>query len=376
RKVVVTIQNNGLYLEMNSAQALTPDIKKFISLQTFTEHERYYNFNNIYGISPISDFSVSNITSNFNATNNELTIQWNPNSYAEGYELEYTFVDDYTDELNSYIDPNLLSFRFKNNSTRVLLNNNKYTLPLVQEHGYLVYRVRGYGKAGDQYDNLFYGPFSTTMGGTNPSQVFNVGSYTLKFFVTNSNVHTNDKINWQSVTTFAEEGKSKTVVKYMDGTMRERQLVTSTSTEKNAIVAETIYDFQGRPAVNILPAPVDNPAIKYYPNFNQNMNGQPYSYLDFDFKGMGCEPFAINPLKQSNNLGAGNYYSKENPIQKEFNAYIPEAKGYPFSRVIYMPDQTQRVVRQGGVGEIFQPGKTTNTNDDNHDTKFFYGKPE
>lgn len=378
RKVVVAIQNNGLTLEMNSAQALTDDIKKFISLQTFTEHERYYNFNNIYGNSAISDFSVSAISSNYNSTNNELTIQWNPNSYAEGYELEYTFVDDYSDNIGSFIPANRLSFTFKNNSTRLLLKQTQYTLPLVQEHGYLVYRVRGYGLAGENYEQLFYGPFEGRTGGANPGQEFNVGNYpnSNKYYVTNNTVHANDKINWQSVTTFAEEGKSKTVVKYMDGTMRERQLVTSTSTEKNAIVAETIYDFQGRPAVNILPAPVDNPAIKYYSNFNQNMNGKPYSYLDFDFKGMGCEPFAINPLKQSNNLGAGNYYSKENPSQKEFNAYIPEAKGYPFSRVIYMPDQTQRVVRQGGVGEIFQPGKTTNTNDDNHDTKFFYGKPE
>ena len=378
RKVVVVIQNNGLYLEMNSAQALTDDIKKFISLQTFTEHERYYNFNNIYGNSAISDFSVSAISSNYNSTNNELTIQWNPNSYAEGYELEYTFVDDYSDNIGSFIPANRLSFTFKNNCTRLLLKQNQYTLPLVQEHGYLVYRVRGYGLAGENYEQIFYGPFEGRLGGANPGQEFNVGNYpnSNKYYVTNNTVHTNDKINWQSVTTFAEDGKSKTVVKYMDGTMRERQLVTSTSTEKNAIVAETIYDFQGRPAVNILPAPVDNPAIKYYSNFNQNMNGKPYSYLDFDFKGMGCEPFTINPLKQSNNLGAGNYYSKENPIQKEFNAYIPEAKGYPFSRVIYMPDQTQRVVRQGGVGEIFQPGKTTNTNDDNHDTKFFYGKPE
>jgi hypothetical protein len=310
-------------------------------------------------------------------SNNELTIQWGPNlTYAEGYELEYTFVDDYSDNIGSFIPANRLSFTFKNNSTRLLLKQNQYTLPLVQEHGYLVYRVRGYGLAGENYEQLFYGPFGSLSGGTNPGQEFNVGNYPNKYFVTNSTVHTHDKINWQSVTTFAEDGKSKTVVKYMDGTMRERQLVTSTSTEKNATVAEPIYDFQGRPAVNILPAPVDNPAIKYYSNFNQNMNGKPYSYLDFDFKGMGCEPFTINPLKQSNNLGAGNYYSKENPIQKEFNAYIPEAKGYPFSRVIYMPDQTQRVVRQGGVGEIFQPGRTTNTNDDNHDTKFFYGKPE
>ena len=364
-------------ISLTSGLPLTAAHKGFLSMQTFVEHERYYNYYGIFGTMINLNVVTASVTNSYDSTNNEITINWAPIDMAEGYELEYTFIDDYGKaNLSNFIPANQLNFSFKNNSTRILLKDNKYTMPLVQEHGYLVYRVRGYGIGGTNLDRIFYGAHYATVSG---DQTFNVANYPnmYKFQIAN-NVHTDDKINWQSVTTFAEEGKSKTVVKYMDGTMRSRQTVTSNSTEKNAIIAETIYDFQGRPAVNILPSPVDHAAIKYYPNFNQNGNGQPFSYNDFDKKGTGeCEPFNISPLKQQNNNGAGNYYSQYNPNKTEFNAYIPEAKGYPFTRVTYMPDPTDRVVRKGGLGELFQPGKTANIGlDQNHDTKYFYGKPE
>jgi RHS repeat-associated protein len=379
-KVQVEYSANSITLETlsgtNTPISITNDHRNFIELQAFTEIERYYNFNNIYqtGVGSVEQV-IEHIQINFQNANNELTLNWDALPYAEGYELEYTFVDDYSDDIANYLPASQLRFSFKNNSTRILLEKNEYTMPLVQEHGYLVFRVRGYGMAGSNFDRIYFGNFDLDAGGGFPANhIFTVGSFPHKYKI-DAQTHTTDKINWQSVTTFAEEGKSKTVAKYMDGTMRERQIVTSISTDHNAIVAETIYDRHGRPAVNILPAPVDLPAIKYYANFNQNQAGQPYSHLDFDIKGADvCSPAIINPLKRPNNQGAGNYYSKNNDIKNGYNAYIPEAYGYPFSTVKYMPDNTTRVVRQGGVGEIFQPGKTTN-GIQNHDTKFYYGKP-
>lgn len=346
--------------------------KQFISLQTFIEHERYYNYLNVFGnniyipILPVPSVIPDLI-------NNEITISWNAEPFAEGYELEYTFVDDYGDNgPNSYLLPSQVNFSFQHNSTRILLQNTSYTMPLVQEHGYLVFRVRGYGMAGADLDRIFFGIYNANVDG---NQTFNVATYPYKFVVDNTLKHTADLLNWQSVTTFAEEGKSKTVVKYMDGTMRTHQTVTSTSTERNAIIAETIYDRQGRPAVNILPAPVDNAAIKFYKKFNLNLQGLPYSQSDFDvLNPNGCGNFTINPLGQ--NSGAGNYYSAANTNKTEFNAFIPDAKGYPFTRVTYMPDATDRVVRQGNVGEVFQPGITANNTYQKHDTKYFYGKPD
>ena len=354
-------------------------IKNFVSLQSFTEIERYYNFNNIFQIGLVAgEIWVEHIAMQYNATHNELTLSWESLNGVEGYELEYTFIDDYTDNTSIFIPQNQLKFSFRNNSTRILIQKNEYTMPIVQEHGYLVFRVRGYGMAGNDFTRLYFGPFDYDAGNTNPNGIFTVNSFPHKYKI-DTQTHTQDKINWQSVATFAEEGKSKTVVKYMDGTMRARQIVTSISTDHNAVVAETIYDFQGRPAANMLPAPVPfSAALKYYSNFNQNMAGQPYSYKDFDLNVGSCEPMAVNPVKQDYangfNKGAGNYYSQFNPVQTDFNAFIPEAKGYPFALSKFMPDPTDRVFRQGGVGDIFQPGKT-NTVVQDHDTKFFYGKP-
>ena len=352
--------------------------KDFISMQAYVEHERYFNYYGVFGTSYNMNVVTSHIAAAYNTANNEITIDWSAIDQAEGYELEYTYVDDYKNNtpVYTYIPPQQLNFSFRNNSTRILLKENEYTMPLVQEHGYLMFRVRGYGIAGPNLDRIFYGGYHVNVGGGNPNQTFNVATYPYKFAVAGL-THANDKMNWQSVTTFAEEGKSKTVVKYMDGTMRDRQMVTSTSTEKNAIVAETIYDFQGRAAVTILPAPVATPAIQYYRNFNQNLAGQPYSYRDFDYKGSNaCDLFNIGPLKLPTNQGAGNYYSDYNPDKTTFNAYIPDANGYPLTRVNFMPDPTNRVVKQGQAGELFQPGNTANAVYQNHDTKYYYGKPE
>jgi hypothetical protein len=373
-KLQISFPANSLQISIPQ----TPQLLNFISLQAFTEHERFYNFMGIFSAPYIVNYAPA-IVANYNTTDREVTLTFNnPLKFEEGYELEYTFVDDYGNNgfNQNFVSPNQLNFSFKNNSTRILLEGNTYTIPVVQEHGYLMYRIRCYGIGGNDLDRIFFADFPINTGGTNPDQMFTVANFPYKLVIDNTKTHTKDSINWQSVTTFAEEGKSKTVVKYMDGTSRMRQTVTSTSTERNAIVTETIYDRQGRAAINVLPTPVDTAAIKYYKNFNLNLQGNPYNFLDFDLLNtIGCGNFSIHPLNQ--NSGAGNYYSTSNPNKTQFNAFIPDANGYPFTRVTYMPDATDRVVRQGNVGEIFQPGKTDNyTTYQKHDTKYFYGKPD
>ncbi|MBL0202334.1 MAG: RHS repeat protein [Chitinophagaceae bacterium] len=356
---------------------ISTDYKNFITIQAFTEQERFENLDNIFGTSPWpSPYNTPAVNAVYlGSGNNELILSWSTTgAHCQGYELEYTFIDDYNNTLVSFVPPANLNFTFRNNSTRILVTKPPYRLQLLQEHGYLVYRIRPFTMAGNGFEQIVYGNYGAGTGGNG---VFNVFSFPNKYAVAGTEVHSGDKLNWQSVTTFAEESKSKTVIKYMDGTMRNRQTVTATSTERQAIVAETIYDYQGRPAVNVLPVPQTSPAIHYFNNCNQNLAGTPYKYADFDTKGVNpCYPYIINPMKQTANAGAANYYSLQNGNKGGFNAFIPDANGYPFTRVNYMPDQTDRVVRQGGVGEIFQPGKTAILSYQNHDTKFYYGKPE
>src|SRR5690606_39915586 len=61
------------------------------------------------------------------------------------------------------------------------------------------------------------------------------------------------RLNWQSSITFAEDGKRKVVVQYFDGSLRSRQTVTKDNSTGTTLVSETYYDYQGRPAMQVLP---------------------------------------------------------------------------------------------------------------------------
>src|SRR5690606_11393338 len=129
----------------------------------------------------------------------------------------------------------------------------------------------------------------------------------------------------------------------------------------NVIVAETVYDYQGRPAVNILPVPVEKnedctennyePSIRFYPNFNINEGNTSYTKLDFDLDTEDPCLVGVGPLKTSS--GASNYYSIDNPDKEQQQAFLPDAKKFPFTQVEYTPDNTGRIRRQSGVGEDF-----------------------
>lgn len=191
-------------------------------------------------------------------TSNDVIVRWCNTSWADEYELQWTFVDDYP-PLSSAISSNLqYSFRnnygnatFKNGETNTGLTNS-YKLPLICERGYLIFRIRGKKYLGPNNSNPFYGPWSFSESGTMPSGSNN------RFIVrvTEEKVHEEGWFNWQKITKFAENGKRKDIVAYYDATMRQRQIVTRTNDDNTVIVAETIYDRQGRPSVNVLPSAV------------------------------------------------------------------------------------------------------------------------
>ncbi|MBK9687521.1 MAG: hypothetical protein IPO65_07045 [Saprospiraceae bacterium] len=265
---------------------------------------------------------------------------------------------------------------FNQNSTRVTLTTSSYTLPIVYEQGALVFRVRGRGKVLPDSEHTVLGVWSCGKWAGNCnnnyaeiSPSFNNWHHRMWFL----DGHENDNKNWQVITSYAEEGKRKDVVNYMDGTMRTRQTVTVNNTDNNVLVAETIYDHQGRAAMQILPAPVlHDPALKFRANFNRNLANQPYSKLDFDLDAtLPCSGM-VSPLNSIS--GAAHYYSSQffqgltNDEKDTHLAYVPESNGYPMIQTEYTPDNTGRIQRQGGAGSTFQLEST-------HETKYFYATP-
>lgn len=295
----------------------------------------------------------------------ELKLTWVPNESVEEYQIEWTYVNNY-DANGGTIPAADLNYDFRFNSTRISTTSCNYSITLAFDKGYICYRIRGVGRSIADIQNRIYSPWS----------LFDQGVVNSATFYEQTQAYEVGK-NWQYSSTFAEEGKKKEVVSFFDGTLRNRQMVTKINSDDNTIVGETIYDHQGRPAVQVLPTPVNDPncsvggnesSLKYYKDFSRNEQGLPYSRVDFD-KGTESETacdLMVGGMSPAS--GASNYYSPQNPDQTGEQGYLPDAEHFPFSQVEYTPDNTGRIRRQGGVGDDFQLGS-------GHESKFYYSHP-
>jgi RHS repeat-associated protein len=303
--------------------------------------------------------TVTNITVTSPAANaDELPVSWTAIRGADQYDLEWTFID--TSALKRYrknngagdLDPVLI---FYNNATRVSTTGNSYNIPLMYDNnGILFIRVRPVqlGKG----NSVIAAVWSSDASSSGLGQYNFTGHERL--------------LNWQSSISFAEEGKRKVVVQYFDGSLRSRQTVTKDNTNNKTIAAETFYDYQGRPAIQVMPAPSLQNVIQYTAGFNRSINNPEYYKSDYDSlysPDLYCNAHA---KEMQDNSGASYYYSANNPNKTNgMNQFIPNAEKYPFTETEYTPDNTGRISRQGGVGKDFQLGS-------GHETKYFYGSPD
>ncbi|MEN9303793.1 MAG: hypothetical protein RL264_2222, partial [Bacteroidota bacterium] len=310
------------------------------------------------------------------AKNESVTLSWSAVPGALEYQLEWLHINDYSydpnnaNSINLHRSPANLSYNFTENATRISTAQTNYNLNLVFDRGWVVYRVRALGLLDKQNpQSYYYSAWTLADAGT----VGNV-SNDKKLQIDNSLVHEN-ALNWQYATTYAEEGKRKEVISYFDGSLRNRQTVTQINSDDNTVVGQTIYDAQGRPAVQVLPVPVlldncsssGNAALRYYPKFNRFDDQTAYNSSHFEVSSEGT-PCAISAAPMDENTGAALYYSPNNPKQNNAQGYVPDANGYPFTQVEYTPDNTGRIRRQSGVGATFQLGS-------GHETKYFYAQP-
>jgi hypothetical protein len=309
-----------------------------------------------------------NLRSRYIAATGELEVYWFPAPGAEKYDLEWLYVDD-----ANQTDQSPLSYSFRNNATRVTVAGNFYRIPLVYSTGYLLYNVRPVGRNYPDYTTELYGAWTNdnTITGLVSNYPSSCQYRILKTF------DLNPSMNWQTVTTFAEEGKQKTVTSFFCGILLNRQMVTRNNSDYRTLVDETLYDYNNRPAVHVLPAPTPWPKIEYFPLFNRNQSDHHYNKDDFDIDIPGTCDLQVNPMSSIRKstpvgkppqTGAAWYYSPNNDDKDGFQAFVPDAENYPFTQVEFEPDNTGRIRRQGGAGPDFKIGS-------GHETKYFYGQP-
>jgi RHS repeat-associated protein len=296
----------------------------------------------------------------------ELTLSWSTVAGAEEYDLEWTYVDDFGSWNGSsvtYRSASSLPYSLRNNGTRVTVKETQHTIKNLYEHGWLLFRVRAVSRTGPGFTQRREGRWSSH-GWAENGMVSSFGTNNKDRYAVSSG-HENN-LNWQWSTGFAENGKSKTVISYLDGTLRSRQMVTHNSTDDISIVGESFYDHVGRPALSALPAPTGESLMRYYDAFNVSRTRKaPYSWQDYDSTdGVNLCENKVAPMDTTS--GASRYYSYANPDKGGFQAYVPDAQMYPFSHTEYTPDMTGRIRRQGGVGKDHQLGS-------GHETKYYYG---
>ncbi|PCJ65160.1 MAG: hypothetical protein COA58_09865, partial [Bacteroidetes bacterium] len=362
-KLEVTVKS--VYDDLNGTSASLVGLPSNIHLQSHIGIDRIHDFNENQTLCVSTALAVD---LNSNGTVDELQLTWPIVAGAESYEVEWTYVDDYAADFTQIASGNI-TYDFKSNSSRVIVSDqavNSYSISLIYDRGYIVYRVRPVGLSQIDNNHRIFAHWSmpdkaTGFGGTPCTNNY--------YYSTGYS----DAINWQYSMSFAENGKKKEVVNFYDGALKSRQIVTAISSIGKAVIGESIYDYQGRKAIDILPVPVQTPALEYYENFNMSGAGganRKYNWEDFDKNSGSVCNTIINPL--STVSGASQYYSPSNPDQSNENAFIPDANQYPMAQVEYTPDNTGRVRRQGGVGSTHQLGGDPWLD---KSTKYFYSQP-
>jgi len=306
--------------------------------------------------------------------NGTLEVTWSALAGAESYELEWTYVSDQDpNDVNARLplaQVQVRDYLFRHNSSRVSTVNTSYSIPLVYEKGLILYRLRAVGK------NQVGGKLIDVKSLWSADENFtNLSSYPVANIYTFAGLETD--FNWQSSISYAEEGKNKTVMSYHDGTSRNRQAVTKINTDQRAVVGETMYDYNGRPQIQVLPVPVKENDLSYRPHFNliEGKGRLEKSQYDIATEGNGCD---VAAPKLDTAFGASNYYSPHNHFDNDpanignkllNKNLIPDAKKYPYTQTYYTNDNTGRIAAQSGVGDNYLIGS-------DHETKYLYGSPD
>ncbi len=297
---------------------------------------------------------------------NELQIYWPHIEGAESYDIEWLFID----APGASLLPHLKSYDFDfKNATRINTPNLFYNISLAYPEGFLIFRARAVQNKlnGNREEGEWSYP---TKGVLEPSKNFEYyqqsNATTFEWTPSYAYAGLEHGRNWQYTVTYAEHGKRKEVINYFDPSLRSRQQVTVLSSDNTAVVGETVYDYVGRPAVNVLPSPQQNKGIRFYANQTKSPQSGLFGYQDFDIDSKFENP---NPIDSINSEGGAHYYSKSNNSPFGINSqYTPTANGYAYTRTQYLNDGTNRPKKQSGIGNTFKisSGK---------ETKYLYAKP-
>lgn len=173
-----------------------------------------------------------------------------------------------------------------------------------------------------------------------------------------------EDINWMYGRTLTEDNRASESMTYANAVNEARQSQAKIFSQSTVIGSASVYDYNGRPSLQILPAPTEKPYLAFDPNFATSNNTQ-YNAEHFDATGNVFSPDQLDP-----GSAPEKYYSDGN-IGQLNDRYVPTADHKPFSRTIYNSEGRDYV--QSGVGKVLGIGADGDVN--THNAKILYGSP-
>src|ERR1043166_9273186 len=158
---------------------------------------------------------------------------WNSylNQSPASYELEWMHVDNYTESSLTTRSTSNIFYDFRRNSTRVQIKDTFYVINDVFERGYVLCRVRRLRPDSVDFKTIRYSDWApSSTNGSVASFITTCSSCAL-----NVSQH-EDILNWQYQSSYAEDGKRKENLSYLDGTQRPRQEATLSNSTQITIV--------------------------------------------------------------------------------------------------------------------------------------------
>jgi RHS repeat-associated protein len=275
------------------------------------------------------------LTVGLNFTAPHASFSWSMAEGAIAYDVEWVYISN----LESFTGTTQeQAFLFKE-PVRVTTTNLTYKHPFYYPNGRIWARVRALGFDPVYPDHLIVGQWS----------------YATQGAVAINNPQPD--LNWQLQTHFSEEGKYKKLMSYYDGSSRARQSLTNLSSGEITVVAESLYDYEGRKAVDVMPVPVAGSDLRYKSNLNSfNTAADPTvaKYTSATKKKFHYDNSNLENSTMATSSGAGQYYSAANPLPMQNKSYLSDAGGYVYSQTEFSRDNTGRPVRQSGVGELYK----------------------
>ena len=338
-KITIT---NIQAVDASSSSITIPD---FVYLDLEVETERYYKLDVTKALAiQCGTTSVS--------TDNHFELAWEFTPGAESYDVEWLYYDITSDGILAGLSTHYFDFK---GATRVNTSKQFLKIPMNFPEGYLIYRVRPVGKAkiNGLWNDRVEGKWSVDPGIESLDDALTAG-YAVKY--AGLDLHH----NWIYNVNYAEEGKRKELMKYYDGTSRERQTITSVNSSGHVLVADKIYDQQGRPAIDVVPFPLTSKGVRYYTKSNGDPLTGNFQREDFDddthfdklypYRGAN-PPGYVGPVGVTGGqFEAEKYFSSDNSTSDDFVDYSPISGNFPYYQKVYKNDGTNRIVAESQLG--------------------------